>query len=142
MKGRTHISITVFLALSLVAFPIPAVAAEPESLIHAQVAPLQVAPQRHAGPDRYATAVEIARAAYEFQKKIEAGRRRIVGVNAYANENDEIDIPILKRDEEVESKQRAGLERLRGERDDSRVEESLTALKSSGVNNSFFDKWV
>ena len=38
---------------------------------------------------------EIADAAYRFQREFDAGERRIVGVNAYVDENEETPIPVL-----------------------------------------------
>ncbi|MBS1249960.1 MAG: Methylmalonyl-CoA mutase [Chloroflexi bacterium] len=71
---------------------------------------------------------EIADAAYRYQKEIDQGKRKVVGVNAYAEEK-EIEIPILKMDPEGYRSQIARLEALRRERDQGRVGQTLDRLR-------------
>ncbi len=80
---------------------------------------------------------EIGRAAYEYQKAVEEGRKIIVGVNRFEMGNEELDIPILEIDEKVEKDQVAALERLRRERDNGAVTDKLEALgkASRGTEN-------
>jgi len=73
---------------------------------------------------------EIARSAYEFQKSVEEGRRRIVGVNAYVDEEHE-PIPTLTIDRTVAERQSAKLARLRQERDDDAVTQALENLRQA-----------
>ncbi len=82
---------------------------------------------------------EIARSSYEFQKSIEEGRRRIVGVNAYVEEEHE-PIPTLSIDHTVAEKQSAKLARLRSERDNAAVTRALDNLgrAAEGDTNLMF----
>lgn len=74
---------------------------------------------------------EISSAAYEYQRQVDGGDRKIIGVNAYANENDEIRIPILDMDPRGYDRQVARLEQLRQERDNERVVATLAALREA-----------
>ncbi len=80
---------------------------------------------------------EIANSAYRYQKEIEEKRRIIVGVNEYVLEGEEIKIPVLKIDPEVEKKQIERLNKVRRERDNKKVQEALDALRkaSEGEEN-------
>ena len=61
---------------------------------------------------------EIADAAYRFQREFDAGERAIVGVNRYADAEEELAIPLLDRVREASLEaQLARLERTRRERD-------------------------
>ena len=73
---------------------------------------------------------EIQNAAYAHQIAVERKEQIIVGVNDFRVE-DEAPIDILKIDESVAREQIAGLKRLRAERDQSKVEETLAALKTA-----------
>ena len=72
---------------------------------------------------------EIGKAAYEYQKKVDAKDRIIVGVNEFVKENEKIDIPILEVDKSTEQKQRESVERLKKERDNDAVENALEKLR-------------
>ncbi|MHA1653157.1 MAG: methylmalonyl-CoA mutase family protein, partial [Candidatus Thorarchaeota archaeon] len=74
---------------------------------------------------------EIANAAYRYQKEVEEKRRIIVGVNEYVLEGEEIKIPVLKIDPEVEKKQIERLNRVRRERDNKKVQEVLDKLRKA-----------
>ena len=78
---------------------------------------------------------EIARSSYEFQKSIEEGRRRIVGVNAYVEQEHE-PIPTLSIDHTVADKQSAKLARLRSERDNAAVTRALENLGRAAEGNT------
>ncbi len=77
---------------------------------------------------------EIGRAAYTHQQELDRGERVIVGVNKFVDSDEKIDISVLKIGEEVARKQEAGLVRLRDERDDHKVRDSLAALRSACEN--------
>ncbi len=77
---------------------------------------------------------EISRAAAEYQRDVEEGRRTIVGVNRYTIE-EKLNIPILKVDEEVQRKQIERLRRIKAERDDEAVKEALNWLRSAAEND-------
>jgi methylmalonyl-CoA mutase N-terminal domain/subunit len=74
---------------------------------------------------------EIGRAAYEYQKAVEQKKKIVVGVNAFEQGNEALDIPILEIDSSVEANQVAALKRLREERDNGAVTEKLERLKSA-----------
>jgi methylmalonyl-CoA mutase N-terminal domain/subunit len=70
---------------------------------------------------------EIARSASRFQSEVETGRQTIVGLNAFVEES-EAPIEILKIDASAEVQQRARMQQMRAERDDTVVAERLAAL--------------
>ncbi len=73
---------------------------------------------------------EIAKASYKYQKEVERSTRKIVGVNCYKTDNDdEINVPVLKVDPEVERVQYERLKKLRENRDNSKVERALKELE-------------
>ena len=75
---------------------------------------------------------EIANAASVYQREIDGGERIIVGVNRYALENEEIEIPILKIAEtEIQRRQSEKLADLRRRRDAKHVQECLDNIKSA-----------
>jgi methylmalonyl-CoA mutase N-terminal domain/subunit len=70
---------------------------------------------------------EIARSAYDFQKKVESNEAVVVGVNHYRS--DKTDVPaVLKVDPELEKKQAESLGTLRKERDGGAASASLKKL--------------
>jgi len=72
---------------------------------------------------------EIADAAYRYQRETDEKRRIIVGVNEYGTEHDPI--PLLVMDPEGERRQIERLRRIRAERDHSKWEQSLDALRKA-----------
>jgi methylmalonyl-CoA mutase N-terminal domain/subunit len=73
---------------------------------------------------------EIAEAAYRFQKEIENKERIIVGVNDFIEE-EEVKIPLLKIDQQVENNQIESLKKVKSGRDNDRVKTTLGALKKA-----------
>jgi methylmalonyl-CoA mutase N-terminal domain/subunit len=71
---------------------------------------------------------EIADAAYRYQREIDTGIRKIVGVNAYA-ENKPLVIPILKMDPNGYTRQVNRLKEVRETRDSGRVGQTLDKLR-------------
>ncbi len=71
---------------------------------------------------------EIADAAYRYQREIDMGIRKIVGVNAYA-EKKPLTIPILEMDPKGYERQVKRLEDLRKSRDNGRVGQTLDRLR-------------
>ena len=80
---------------------------------------------------------EIAEASYRYQKEIESGERTIVGVNDFVLEGEEITIPVLKIDEEVERRQIERTQKIRKDRDNKKVDAALDGLRkaSEGEEN-------
>jgi len=72
---------------------------------------------------------EIADSAYKFQMEVESGDRIVVGVNKFVNEEEEINIELLKVSEEVAEKQIRRLKEIKKKRDKSKVDESLDVLR-------------
>ena len=72
---------------------------------------------------------EIAETSYRFETDLNAGRRKIVGVNAHAS--CDAKPPILKIDHAVEKRQVAALKKLRRERDNGKVQACLARLREA-----------
>jgi len=70
---------------------------------------------------------EIADSAYKYQRETDDKKRIIVGVNKYTT-GDETSIPMLRVDPKVEEEQVAGLQKLRRERNNRKVDEMLEKL--------------
>ena len=71
---------------------------------------------------------EIAEAAYRYQREIDTDERRIVGVNAYTDEQPYI-IPLLAMDPQGYARQAARLEALRRRRDPGAAGQALDRLR-------------
>ncbi len=78
---------------------------------------------------------EIAQAAYRYQVEIENKDRYIVGVNAFQDKDEKIDIPLLQVSPEVEEQQRNRLQALKKERDNDKVQFLLKELKAAALEN-------
>jgi methylmalonyl-CoA mutase N-terminal domain/subunit len=78
---------------------------------------------------------EIADASFELQQEIDAGRRIVVGVNAYRHEDEE-PLEILHIDPALEPKQIGRLRAVRGRRDAGAVEAALTALREAAATDA------
>jgi len=63
--------------------------------------------------------------------EIEAGRQKVVGLNAFTEGGDDSDIEILKIGEGPEARQRERLAGLRDRRDDARVASTLARLREA-----------
>jgi methylmalonyl-CoA mutase, N-terminal domain len=75
---------------------------------------------------------EIADAAFELQREIDAGERIVVGVNSHVLE-DEQPIPTLRVDPALERKQLDRLQAARARRDGAEVEHTLAALRAAAA---------
>ena len=71
---------------------------------------------------------EIARAAYRYQLELESGKRIQVGVNGYVDQNEKIEIPLLKITAEDAAHQVANLQEVRRKRDPQAVRRELDEL--------------
>jgi methylmalonyl-CoA mutase N-terminal domain/subunit len=76
---------------------------------------------------------EIADAAFHFQRQVDAGERRIVGLNAYRVEEKGA-IPLLKIDDSVEKKQVARTREVRRKRNARRAGACIAALKEASLD--------
>jgi methylmalonyl-CoA mutase N-terminal domain/subunit len=77
---------------------------------------------------------EISDSAARYQKEIEEGSRIIVGVNRFKIEED-LRIPLLKVDPEVQRRQIERLKKVKAERDNKAVKENLEWIRSCCENN-------
>jgi methylmalonyl-CoA mutase N-terminal domain/subunit len=73
---------------------------------------------------------EIANASYEYQHSIETGEQKIVGVNAFVEQNEE-PIEVLEIDESSQAHQLEKLTKLKASRDNAKVRECLDVLRSA-----------
>lgn len=78
---------------------------------------------------------EIARAAFEYQKNIEAKEDIIVGVNKF-QVKEEANIPIFRIDDSIRAVQIEKLKQLRNERNNDIVQQLLTAITDCAKNNT------
>jgi methylmalonyl-CoA mutase, N-terminal domain len=76
---------------------------------------------------------EIAEAAYEHQREIDAGERIIVGVNDY-REGGDGELEILRIDPALERKQIGRVQAVRARRDAAAVESALAELRAAAAD--------
>jgi methylmalonyl-CoA mutase N-terminal domain/subunit len=74
---------------------------------------------------------EIADAAYRYQREFDAGERRVVGVNAYVDDDEETTVPVLAVPSGSLERHLARLERTRRERDAEAVATALRGLRDA-----------
>ena len=74
---------------------------------------------------------EIADAAFHYQSLVDAGEKRVVGVNAYQVEEGEQQIPLLRIDGSVEKKQVARTREVRRKRNRGKAHACINALKEA-----------
>ena len=79
---------------------------------------------------------EIAEAAYRYQQELDKKEKIIVGVNDFVENNEQIEIPILSISPEVEIKQKKRIAEVSQSRDQSRVTETLDALRQAAEDGS------
>jgi methylmalonyl-CoA mutase N-terminal domain/subunit len=79
---------------------------------------------------------QIADSAYRFEREVNAGRRIIVGVNAFTDGNEDRVDDTLRIDPAVEEYQLRRLANVRSERDATAVEDALDALAISATDPS------
>ncbi len=79
---------------------------------------------------------EIARSAFDYQRNIESGEKIIVGVNKFTIDK-ENPVPGFKIDESIRLLQTAKLAELKSKRDQAKVAQCLSAIKTaaSGTTN-------
>jgi methylmalonyl-CoA mutase N-terminal domain/subunit len=75
---------------------------------------------------------EIADAAYQLQREVDAGERVVVGVNRYT-EGDDGGTELLRIDPALEGKQIGRVQAVRARRDGAAVETALTELKQAAA---------
>ena len=78
--------------------------------------------------------MEIARAASDYQQKIDDKQLIHVGVNAFIKQDEEIKIPLLEIGDEAENRQVNALAQLRNERDENAVQLALSQIQEACIN--------
>src|SRR6266852_1478548 len=73
---------------------------------------------------------EIGESAYRFQREVESGERKIVGVNSFKSEQEE-PISVLKIDEKVAPNQIERLQAVKRSRSQAAVQEKLRAVEAA-----------
>ncbi len=76
--------------------------------------------------------MEIAEAAYRFQKQIDSGEKVIVGVNKYVT--DHPPIPIWRMKPEIEERQLRRLKEVKGTRNNQKVKECLEEIRKASLS--------
>ncbi len=76
----------------------------------------------------------ITDSAFELERKVNEGRRIIVGVNAFTEGNEEEQIPLLRITNEDEQRQRKRLDAVRDRRDESKVNVVLERLRAEAAD--------
>ena len=78
---------------------------------------------------------EISDASSDYQKKIDSKDRIVVGMTDFIKENEEIEIPILEIRKEVEDEQNQRLNKVRTQRKQDLVKESLQKIQECCKTN-------
>jgi methylmalonyl-CoA mutase N-terminal domain/subunit len=78
--------------------------------------------------------MEIADAAYRFQRELDEKKRTMVGVNKYVID-EELPVDIYHVDEAIEERQIARTQEVKNSRDENRVRESLERLGEACSSN-------
>ncbi|WP_419912117.1 acyl-CoA mutase large subunit family protein [Candidatus Poriferisodalis sp.] len=78
----------------------------------------------------------IADAAYEFEKKVNAGRRVVVGASAFTEGNEDDEIDLLKITNDDEQRQIKHLAQVRADRSQAAVDDALTALRRAAETDA------
>jgi len=84
--------------------------------------------------DRHFPQMEIADAAYKYQQQLDRQEKIMVGVNKYVT-GAPPQVEVLRIDPELETRQIARLHKLKNDRDNQKVRESLERLGEACVNN-------
>jgi len=84
--------------------------------------------------DRGFPQMEIADAAYHYQRQLDDGQKVMVGVNKYVVQEGTT-TEILKIDEEVEEKQIARLKEVKASRDNRKVAQTLSDLRAASMTD-------
>jgi methylmalonyl-CoA mutase N-terminal domain/subunit len=77
---------------------------------------------------------EIADSAYALERKLNAGKHIVVGVNAFFEGNEEPPPPTLRIGPEVEDEQRRRLEKTRRDRNATAVDQALARLRTEAAD--------
>ena len=78
----------------------------------------------------------IADAAYDFEKKVNAGRRVVVGASAFTEGSEDDDIDLLKITSDDEQRQVKRLQQVRADRNQAAVDEALVSLRRAAETDA------
>ncbi|WP_420436479.1 acyl-CoA mutase large subunit family protein [Candidatus Poriferisodalis sp.] len=78
----------------------------------------------------------IADAAYDFEKKVNAGRRVVVGASAFTEGSEDDDIDLLKITSDDEQRQVKRLQQVRADRNQAAVSEALVSLRRAAETDA------
>ncbi len=78
----------------------------------------------------------IADAAYEFEKKVNAGRRVVVGASAFTEGSEDDEIDLLKITNDDEQRQIKRLAQVRADRSQAAVDEALRSLRRAAETDA------
>ncbi len=78
----------------------------------------------------------IADAAYEFEKKVNAGRRVVVGASAFTEGSEDDEIDLLKITSDDEQRQIKRLAQVRADRSQAAVDEALMSLRRAAETDA------
>jgi methylmalonyl-CoA mutase N-terminal domain/subunit len=78
---------------------------------------------------------EIARSAYDYQRKIETGEKIIVGVNRFGVK-EEGAIPVFKVDDSIRDQQIQKLQTLKSSRDQKAVADALETIRTHAIDGT------
>lgn len=76
----------------------------------------------------------IADSAFRFQFEVDRGRKQIIGVNAFV-EPDDVSIPTLEIDDQIERSQLESLAKVKTTRDPARVAEALERVRQTAAGD-------
>ena len=77
---------------------------------------------------------EIARAASDYQQKIDDKQLIHVGVNAFEKQDEEVEIPLLEIGDAAENQQKEALNQLRAVRDENAVQQAFSRIQEACAN--------
>ena len=78
----------------------------------------------------------IADAAYDFEKKVNAGRRVVVGASAFTEGSADDDVDLLKITSDDEQRQVKRLQQVRADRNQAAVSEALVSLRRAAETDA------
>tara|TARA_A100001037_G_scaffold110751_1_gene101020 strand:+ start:26025 stop:27557 length:1533 start_codon:yes stop_codon:yes gene_type:complete len=77
---------------------------------------------------------EIQESAFKYQKEIDKGSIKIIGLNCF-NKNDDFDVPLTKINPEIEKEQNRRLRSLKKTRNNKKTMDSLKSLSDAAKND-------
>ncbi len=78
---------------------------------------------------------EIARSAFDYEKKVNEKERIVVGVNEFVKEGEKPEIPILEIGKGAEMRQTENLAQLRGRRESHAVDQALKNIEKAAASD-------